>query len=231
MTVLMPNVLKVRFRYQIGSLFLFALLLHGLKTAQWSSDEFAFLKHVPAVGIADITQYFDPTWGWYYRPLFLSYFALMRTISGDNPAFFLIVNTFSHALAATLITVVAWRFKFRYPVVAGMIFLGLTYMSQVVGWISCVTSIWALIGMLCAIICWYSFSEGKRNYYWGALGLLVFALLSKEEAAALPLLLLTLDFWKRPVTNYNDLDCQNSQFLTRHNRRYRTFKKQKSVSK
>jgi hypothetical protein len=194
------NRYQINFRMQLALIFALVVVFHGNKLfLGFSSDEIVFLKLVPPLKLSDLSNYFDPGWGWYYRPLFLVYFGGIRWILGDNPVAFHALNILFHGIAAIGVSLLAKRLGIPWAGLAGATFVALTANNEVPEWISSVTSIFSVIGMVGSLLCWLAFIENRRKSdYFATLGCMVLALLSKEESAAIPILLLVFDLWKRP---------------------------------
>jgi hypothetical protein len=186
----------------LSLIFIAAIVTHITSLgATWGEDEVLFLKLVPPLNTNEIFTYFDPNWGWFYRPLFLVYFASLRAIFGDLPAAFIAANLVLHGVAAILVTQLALRLGIARAYLTGIIFVALTLSNQAVEWISCASILFVLICSITAIISWLSYIEtGKSKFYWLAFAISILAYGFKEEAICLPFLLLSLDLWKRKST-------------------------------
>ena len=175
-------------------------------------DDLTFLQVVPPFHPRDLPEFFSPLRGWFYRPVFLVYFALLRRVFGDNPVAFHAAGLVLHALNLTLLAALVRRLAGRsraavFAIAAalvGLLFypgiaerdtnLGDTGISAVV-WISSASTLLATLFSLLCLHFWLSFlRHGERRFYGAALVAFCLALISKEDAATLPLALLILDF-------------------------------------
>ena len=175
-------------------------------------DDFPFLETVAPFDLRALSEFFSPLRGWFYRPVFLVYFSLLRRVFGDNSVAFHAAGLVLHALNLTLLALLMRRLAGRSaivnPAIAGALIglllypgiaptgtaLGERSVSAVI-WISSASTLLATLFSLLCLHCWLSFRRrGLKRFYvatWLTFGL---ALLSKEDAAALPIALLGLDF-------------------------------------
>ncbi len=174
-------------------------------------DDFVFLKQVPPFHPRDLPDFFSPLRGWFYRPVFLVYFSLILRVFGADPVAFHAASLVLHALNLTLLAFLMRRLagnsrSVNFAIVCALIGLlfypgiaptgtgfGERGISAVI-WISSASTLLATLFSLLCLHLWLSFQRhGERRFYLAAWVAFFAALLSKEDAAALPLALLSLD--------------------------------------
>jgi len=153
---------------------------------------------------AALRAFFEPLWAFerqdfenaFWRPLTVLALALVRTLSGQEPAGFHLFAVAVHALAA----LAAWRLAARLTqseVLAGAV--GLVFALhpvhvESVAWISAVNDpLYGLFGLLAlsAHLAWWE--RGARGVPLASAAWLLLALLCKEQALALLPMMLVLD--------------------------------------
>lgn len=173
---------------------LVALLHAGDVARGWHEDDFGFLRlsqhSLPELWRCDL--------GWFYRPVFLSWFwLLLRAFSEDSRAFH-IANLVTHALNACLLGLLVYRLTRRPWAASGsaLVFVLVMRHNQAVWWVSAASATLMSLFMLLALLGWHTFLQQRRPVWYGlTLVACALALGAKEEAvvlvAALPLLELT----------------------------------------
>jgi hypothetical protein len=166
----------------------------------WWWDAPFFLEHVPALSLGDIGRYFNPAWGWYYRPLFLTYFGLLRRLFGDNSAPFVVASLLWHLLAIYLVVLLARRLGMKWPIIAGALFAVISAQNETVGWIAATSTIMATCCILGCLMLWSGSTPqlGSRAYV-AALILFTVGLGCKEESLLIPVILLVLEMGENKV--------------------------------
>lgn len=187
---------------------LVALLHAGDVARGWHEDDFGFLR----LSRHSLPELWRWDLGWFYRPVFLSWFWLLLRAFGEDPRAFHIANLITHTLNACLLGLLVYRLA-RRPWAASasaLVFVLAMRQNQAVWWVSAASTTLMSLFMLLALIGWDRYLRGRRPA-WYALVLLACALAlgSKEEAVILLLALLLLEVitgerraWRRALVDY-----------------------------
>lgn len=175
------------------------LILRDPRLESWSS----FVDVVSSAFWSGSPLAINEFYGAIYRPVVSAAYLVEMQIFGANPIGFHLVNIALH-LACTLLCIrwIAQRIPSAPPLAiffGGMLFAVHPSRVEVVGWISGCVDLWMVFWLLLGLGAWE-----RRNSVLAGL-LFVLALLSKEVAVVVPLLLLTDHFllgngrriWKR----------------------------------
>jgi len=141
-----------------------------------------------------------------YWPIFNTTFWLQWRLWGMQPTGYHVTNLALHVGAALLIWTILARLLIPGAFLAGLLFAVHPVNVESVAWISQCKSVLALFFFLLAIFL-YLKAEGTtpvRNaarWYWSSLAAFVLAMLSKGSVAILPVVLLGLVLWTRPLTS------------------------------
>lgn len=129
----------------------------------------------------------------YYRPLFTLSYLLTYYVFGLNPWGFHLVNILLHALNTLLVFWLLWRIIPHWPaaLAGGALFAVHPIHTESVAWVAGLTDVLCAFFFLLAFLTFdYYLSERKRIYLGCSVGTFGLALLSKELAITLPVLLL-----------------------------------------
>ncbi|HVW21367.1 MAG TPA: tetratricopeptide repeat protein [Opitutaceae bacterium] len=133
-----------------------------------------------------------------YYPLLHSAFWLEHRLWGDAPLGYHLLNVLLHGLCAGLLVLLLRRLAVPGAWLAGFLFALHPVNVESVAWIAEQKNTLSLFFCLLAALAWLRW-DGRRGRagYALATGLFALALLSKTAAAALPLALLVLVWWRR----------------------------------
>jgi tetratricopeptide (TPR) repeat protein len=146
----------------------------------------AFTRSVWSFAASDIVFTGNP----YFRPIFSSLFTLNYALFGTSPLGWHLVNVLIHAAVTLLVFVVSREMTGRNLValLTAALFAVHPVHAEPVAWVSGVTDPLMALFLLPAFYFYLRFRANGRWYLLaGALGLYLLALLSKETAIALPL--------------------------------------------
>lgn len=155
---------------------------------QLSNLPSAFTKSIWSFAASDIILTGDP----YFRPILSSLFTINYALFGTSPLGWHLVNVLIHAAVTLLVFVVSKEMTGRklVAVVAAALFAVHPVHAEAVAWVSGVTDPLMALFLLPAFYFYLRFRGNSRWYLLaGALGFYFFALLSKETAIALPLVI------------------------------------------
>ncbi|HEX5411557.1 MAG TPA: tetratricopeptide repeat protein [Terriglobia bacterium] len=143
--------------------------------------------------------------GNYYRPIFLLFLLVNYKIFGPYAAGWHLVSVAAHAGVAYLVFVLARRLTGDQgtALIAALIFGIYPVHIESVAWISGVTDPLLALFLLPAFLCYLNAREGKgncRSWLVGSLVLYGLAMLSKETALILPMMIFAYEWlWQRPA--------------------------------
>lgn len=142
-----------------------------------------------------------------YWPVFNSTFWIEWRLWGLQPAGYHVINLLLHITAALLIWAVLQRIAVPGAFLAALLFAVHPVNVESVAWISQCKSVLAMVFFLLSILAYLQAetrvarSAGQTDrWYWLSLAAFVLAMLSKGSVAILPLVLLSLVWWLRPLT-------------------------------
>jgi hypothetical protein len=179
-------------------------------------DDFAFARTIAPFHPRYLFEFFSPTRGWFYRPVFLIYFSVLRLLFGVNPIAFHAASFVLHSLNLLLLAALMRRLAGKDSVAVtaiGVTLLGLLFYPGIapssldsvdrgisaVVWISSASTLLAMLFSLLCLHCWLWFRRrADARFYGAALVFFFAALISKEDASALPLVLLFFDWTLEP---------------------------------
>ncbi|MDF2441226.1 MAG: protein O-mannosyl-transferase [Abditibacteriota bacterium] len=180
-----------------------------LATGFWTDDN-GFLDRLRPLHPGDVPALLSPFWGWFYRPVFLLYFASLLRAFGPDPVAFHAVGLFLHLSNIALLMALVHRFTRHRGLsfLAGIAFgfwpriypgpgAGSPTDSSIsaVVWISSASTLLAALFSLLALHGWLSFRQRpQRSLFVWTLCSFVLALCSKEDAAALPVMLVAFEW-------------------------------------
>ncbi len=198
--------MKSRNNYALPLLVIFLLIgLISYSTILKSfflSDDFVLIGRV-LEGDLSVTWGLGP--GGFFRPLLILSYVVDRTLWGSNPFGYHLTNVALHALNSYLVFILSARLlrrnrhdpaiSFRISVAAGLIFLLLPSHTEAVSWISGRTDLIATLFSLTALIIYDSYQQERYiPYLAGTLILFMLALLAKESALCIPLIIIAMEF-------------------------------------
>ncbi len=140
-----------------------------------------------------------------YNPLPILTFAVEREFFGLNPTIFHITNLVLHLLCVLLVfrILMLWRLKPLWAFIGALLFGFHPMRVESVAWVTERKDVLFGVFFLAAIwqyLQWIRKEDKKMWRYIFILILFVLSLLSKIQAVALPLALLTIDYWMdRPI--------------------------------
>lgn len=145
-----------------------------------------------------LVQFFDPaniTQG--YRPVQGLYIYLLYHLFGFNPDGFHIAHTLLHAANSVLLFLIVLRLakKWHAAFLAALVYAALPAYSLAVFWHAVVDPLSGFFYLL-TILLWIMYQETRRKLDWTlTFVVFLFALLSKEIAIFLPLVLFLIEWW------------------------------------
>jgi len=146
-----------------------------------------------------------------YWPVYNTALWIQWRLWGMHPTGYHVVNLFLHIGAAMLIWAILQRLSVPGAFVAALLFAVHPVNVESVAWISQCKSVLAMLFFLFALL-FYLRAEACRppasqpslaateRWYWLSVAAFVLAMLSKGSVAVLPLLLLAILWWLRPLT-------------------------------
>ena len=179
------------------AVFTLVFLLHSdLLATGFYADDFDFLKRVRPFTFSRLPEFFSPHWGWFYRPVYLTYFSVLTAIFGPDPVAFHAASLVLHSVNILLLMGLMYRLSGKsWPaLLCGLAFLLYTSKTEAIGWISSASTLLASGFYLLTLHGWLSWRQRPRRItYVGTLLAFILALCSKEDAQSLPFALLIFD--------------------------------------
>lgn len=162
--------------------------------AYFLSDDFVLLHWTHAVPIRDVLGFLNPDTDWFYRPIVKLYYWAGQNIFGLRAAPFHAVSIVLHWTTAYLLYLLIARQVRSNRVVAlaaALFFLLNPYHAETVSWIAATGDLIAVLCMFVALLLFHHFWMGNTPIYLaGSLALFAVALLTRETAVVLPVLIL-----------------------------------------
>lgn len=195
----MNNPIRPTF-YRLSALFLGALLfwLPSLQHSYFLSDDFVHLVDWGLPSLSEVLTWFYREYAGFYRPLTALWWKGQFTLWGMNAIGYQLSNLILHIACALLVGDIASRLGTKEscsPVLATLVFLILP------GHMFGVMMISANTGLLCSVFYLLSVATYLRHSTALSLTCFVCALLTKELALSLPIVISTWDFLRRWSNN------------------------------
>ena len=172
---------------------------HYLVTNPYITD----LSNIPSFFKSTRYSSFEIVFTGHYRPLLVTSYALNYAVGGLRPAGYHVVNLLFHAGSAFLVFLIlkAMLGSFYIALASALIFAVHPFNSEVVNYITARSSVMCAFFYLLAFYCWVKFrSQNNSNFlpltsYFYLFSLLAFvlAMLTKEIAITLPVVLFLYD--------------------------------------
>jgi hypothetical protein len=186
----------------LGISFLLALISYStILNSFFLSDDF---EQIGRVLEGDVSFTWGLEQGGFFRPLFILSYVIDGTLWGTTPFGYHLTNIALHALNSFLVYILSARLlrrnghdtaiSFRISAAAGLIFLLLPSHTEAVSWISGRADLIATVFFLSALIFYDSYRQERSSLYLAAtLGFFMLALLAKESALCLPLIIIAIE--------------------------------------
>lgn len=190
-----------------------ALLLSLTRFGYFLNEDFTLISQYAGNQSAGPFGYFTRDWGLdgrFYAPWPRVFFWLQYQLFHNNAYGWHLFSTLLHTVCAVLVWLLAWRLTRRpaLALVAGLFFASLPAHVPVVGQISAQADLWAALFCLASAVTFLYARQAPlagegvteldgrraRRFYIASIVFYGLALLSKQEAIALPLALLAFDF-------------------------------------
>jgi hypothetical protein len=197
--------MKIRNNYDLllpGIFFLLGLISYSIiLNSFFLSDDFVQIGRV-LEGDLSVTWGLGP--GGFFRPLFILSYIVDSTLWGTNPLGYHLTNVALHTLNSYLVFILSARLmrrnghdpalSFRISAASGLLFLLLPSHTEAVSWISGRADLIATLFFVTALIFFDSYMQERYIPYLAAtLVLFSLALLAKESALCLPLIIIAME--------------------------------------
>jgi protein O-mannosyl-transferase len=160
---------------------------------QLVKDNFVLLGDFKNILKAFTLDVFWKTPGSYYRPALTVSLMIDALLGGQHPAWYHATNILLHCACAAAVLRLLLRLACPRPLafVLGMVFAVHPVMVQAVAWVAGRNDLLMTLFAVASLLTFLSFAqEGKWRYLVSSSALLLLAVLSKESAVALPLLMM-----------------------------------------
>jgi tetratricopeptide (TPR) repeat protein len=169
----------------------------------WDDDTHVYANQgIRNLDCTSIRLFFSNYYLKMYAPLTMVSYALDYKIGGPAPAIYHRTNLIIHLFNVTLVFYFLYRLTGQKAVaVIAALFFGIHPLHvESVAWISERKDLLYVFFYLGGLIAWIGRRDGKgpRTFYFLALFLFLLSLLSKSAAVTFPLILLLIDFYRRP---------------------------------
>ncbi len=185
----------------VGLFVLVFVLFGGTLRHSFNSDDYLVIHHAlgdPTASVAEVfAEFARPSWGLYYRPIIKFFLEALARSFGLWAGGYHLVSLILYAALCFEVYVIALLLTEKWSVAtaAAIIFMASGSHGEALFWISSLNGVVENVLTLAALIffiVWRQRSEGK--YYVLSLAVFVSALLTKESAIALPIILVLYDF-------------------------------------
>ncbi len=150
-----------------------------------------------------------------YWPVTNTTFWIEWRLWGMNPTGYRVTNLVLHIVSCLLIWLILHKLSIPGAFWAALLFAVHPVNVESVAWIAQRKNLMAMLFFLLSILCYLQaempssplqnrlYRSGAGYFYWLSLGAFVLAMLSKGSVAVLPLLLLEIVWWLRPLTRWD----------------------------
>jgi Tfp pilus assembly protein PilF len=162
------------------------------------------LRYLPRVVTRSVWAFRTSQATNYYRPVQMGLYNLLWVGSGGNPHVFHLANLALHLGTTAALALVIRRLSGDPLLACGAssVFAVHPVNTEAVAWIACVPeltySLFVLLALLLHVGSWRPATRRRGLRRWGAVGLFLLALFSKETAIVLIGLVVLLELWLRP---------------------------------
>lgn len=196
---------KYRHLLTLGVLFLLVFVLFGKTlTHRFNSDDYLVIYHALRDSAAEasdgLKEFVRPSWGLYYRPGIKFFFGVLAALFNQSPEGYHLTSLVCYALLCFQVYYIAlqlgapWHAAFA----AAIIFLTANVHAEALFWISSLNGVVENICTFAALISYIAWRKtGSIPFYASALLLFGAALLTKESAVSLPVVLILYELLLR----------------------------------
>lgn len=156
------------------------------------------LEYIYTLSDSPLINVLSPFQKFFYRPVFLAWFWSFLHLFGENPLPLHAGNLILFSVVIYLLGILVYRLShsFKLAALSAVLFFLWPGKLQAIWWISCASTLLAASFFLATLLSWYSYRlHGGARYYCAALLSMLLALCSKEDAHALPLVLLGFEVY------------------------------------
>ncbi len=190
----------------------FMVYLPSLR-GEFIMDDDLYLTDNPVITAPDgLLRFWTTTQAYDYYPVSSSILWLQWRLWGMDPTGYHVTNLLLHIAAALLLWRLLWKLRIPGAFLAALLFAIHPLNVEGVAWIAQCKDVLEIVFFLVSILCYLRHEErrerpeggsGRRRggWLWYVLSLVTFvlAMLSKGTAIVLPLTLLWMIWWRRPV--------------------------------
>src|SRR3989338_2260876 len=149
------------------------------------------LSNLPRAFTEDV--FHQPSGGSYYRPLLTLSFMFDARLGGSAPFFYHLTNLLLHLLAACLVFALLMKLQFRreLSLLASLFFTVHPVLAQAAAWLPGRNDSLLAVFVLASFLCFLTYIKERRwPYLLGHLFFFLAALLTKETAVVLPIIII-----------------------------------------
>ena len=176
-------------------------LFGGTIRHSFNSDDYLAIYHATrdftATAADAFTEFGRPSWGLYYRPIIKFFFEILARLFGLRAGGYHMVSLLCYAVLCFEVYIIALLLTGKWPASAAAAILFMTSGShgEALFWISSLNGVVENIITLAALIFFILWRQKNRGgSYALSLVLFVLALLTKESAISLPIIIALYDF-------------------------------------
>ena len=169
-------------------------------------DDEDLLADNPQIKASDgLYRFWCTTEPYDYWPVTNTTFWIEWRLWGMNPTGYHVTNLILHIVESLLIWLILRKLSIPGAFWAAMIFAVHPVNVESVAWIAQRKNMMAMLFFLLSIICYLKADVQTKTgvWYWLSLAAFVLAMLSKGSVAVLPVLLLGIVWWRRPLTKWD----------------------------